>query len=61
MDLVAARTATTSPTTTDRAVRMIREVKTADPDKPFFLYCAHGAVHATQADMEAMRGRYDVG
>ena len=31
---------------TDRACRMIREVKTTDPDKPFFMYYAHGAVHA---------------
>jgi arylsulfatase len=50
---------------TDRAVRMIREVKTADPAKPVFLYYAHGAVHAPlhakRADIEAMRGRYDVG
>jgi hypothetical protein len=28
------------------AVRMIREVKTANPAKPFFLYFDHAAVHA---------------
>jgi arylsulfatase A-like enzyme len=31
---------------TDQAITMIRSVKAADPDKPFFLYFAHGAVHA---------------
>jgi arylsulfatase A-like enzyme len=50
---------------TDRAVRMIREVKTANPAKPLFMYFAHGAVHAplhaTRADMELFRGRYDIG
>ena len=50
---------------TDRAVRMIREVKTAAPNKPFFLYYSHGAVHAPlhakKADIEAMRGQYDAG
>jgi arylsulfatase A-like enzyme len=50
---------------TERAVRMIREVKTADPNKPFFLYYAHGAVHAPlhakKPDIEEFRGMYDVG
>lgn len=50
---------------TDRAVRMIREVKTADADKPFFLYFAHGAphapLHARKVDIEAHRGRYAAG
>jgi arylsulfatase A-like enzyme len=50
---------------TQRAVQMIREVKTADPAKPFFLYYAHGAVHAPlhakRADIEALRGLYDEG
>ncbi len=31
---------------TDQAITMIRSVKAADPEKPFFLYFAHGAVHA---------------
>ncbi len=31
---------------TDQAITMIRSVKAADPAKPFFLYFAHGAVHA---------------
>jgi len=50
---------------TDRAVQMIREVKTADPAKPFFLYFSHGAVHAPMhakpQDIDKYRGRYDIG
>ena len=50
---------------TDRACRMIREVKTADPDKPLFLYYAHGAVHAPlhakAEDTARHRGNYDKG
>ena len=50
---------------TDRAVRMIREVKSARPDKPFFLYFAHGAVHAPlhakQSDIAKYKGVYDCG
>jgi arylsulfatase A-like enzyme len=50
---------------TERAVRMVREVKAADPRKPFFLYFAHAAVHAPmhakKADIERYRGVYDVG
>jgi arylsulfatase len=50
---------------TSRAIRMIKEVKAADPEKPFFLYFAHGAVHAPlhakPADIEKYRGRYDGG
>lgn len=50
---------------TDRAVRMIKETKAAAPRKPFFMYFAHGAVHAPlqakKADILRQRGRYDVG
>ena len=50
---------------TDRAVRMIRESKTANPAKPFFLYYSHGAVHAPlhakADDIAQHRGRYDGG
>ncbi len=50
---------------TDRAEQMIRETKAARPDKPFFLYYAHGAVHAPlhakAADIERYRGWYDKG
>src|SRR5690606_24135391 len=31
---------------TDRAVAMVRGSKASNPHKPFFLYFAHGAVHA---------------
>ena len=50
---------------TDRAVRMIRETVTADPDKPFFLYFAHGAVHAPMHakpdDIEKFHDKYGEG
>jgi arylsulfatase len=50
---------------TERAIQMIRGVKDADPSKPFFLYFAHGAVHAPlmakPEDIEKYRGRYDAG
>ena len=50
---------------TDHAIAMIRESKASNPDKPFFLYFAHGAVHAPlhakAADIARYRGRYDSG
>lgn len=50
---------------TDHAISMIRESKSANPEKPFFLYFAHGAVHAPlhakPADIEKYRGAYDAG
>lgn len=50
---------------TQRAQRMILESKAADPEKPFFLYYAHGAVHAPlhakQEDIERHRAQYDQG
>lgn len=50
---------------TDRSVTMIKELRAADPAKPFFLYLAHGAVHAPlqapQADIDRFRGSYDIG
>jgi arylsulfatase A-like enzyme len=50
---------------TDRAVRVIREVKAANPAKPLFLYFAHGAVHAPlhakPADIARHRDRYAIG
>lgn len=50
---------------TDRAERMIREVRTADSDKPFFMYFAHGGVHAPMHaradDIARQRGKYDAG
>ena len=50
---------------TDRAIAMVQAAKAADPDKPFFLYMAHGAVHAPlhakPDDLARYRGRYDGG
>jgi arylsulfatase len=50
---------------TDRAISMIRESKASDPDKPFLLYHAQGAVHAPlhakAEDIERHDGRYDEG
>lgn len=50
---------------TDRALRMIKGVKGANPRKPFFMYFAHGAVHAPlhakPEDIARYRGRYDLG
>jgi arylsulfatase A-like enzyme len=50
---------------TDRALGMIRAAKASDPTKPFFLYMAHGAVHAPlhakADDIARYRGRYDGG
>jgi arylsulfatase len=47
---------------TDRAISMVQAVKASDPTKPFFLYFAHGAVHAPlHAPAEAIerqKGRY---
>ena len=50
---------------TTRAITMIRESKAANPDKPFFLYQAHGAVHAPlhvkPDDLARYRDRYAAG
>jgi arylsulfatase A-like enzyme len=50
---------------TDRAISMIREGKASNPAQPFFLYFAHGAVHAPlharADDIAKYRGRYDGG
>ena len=50
---------------TDQALSMISEVRTAHPDKPWFMYFSHGAVHAPlqakRDDMAKYRGRYDTG
>jgi len=49
----------------DRAIQRVVDVRTADPDKPFFLYLALGACHAPhQAPrewIERHRGRFDEG
>ncbi|RMH81726.1 MAG: arylsulfatase [Actinomyces sp.] len=50
---------------TDRAIAMIRELRSSHPTKPFFCYFAHGAVHAPlqakEADIARHRGAYDEG
>lgn len=50
---------------TSEAIDMIDGVRTGGPDKPFFLYFAHNAVHgpvqATPEDTAPHRGRYDAG
>nr|WP_099908564.1 arylsulfatase [Streptomyces sp. TLI_171] len=50
---------------TDRAIGMVKSLRAHDPDKPFFLYLAHNAVHgplqAKPEDLERHRGRYDGG
>jgi arylsulfatase A-like enzyme len=50
---------------TDQAIEMIRSQKSANPERPFLCYVAHGAVHAPlhakPTDVEKYRGRYDRG
>jgi arylsulfatase A-like enzyme len=50
---------------TTRAIRMIRETKASNPAQPFFLYFAHGAVHAPlqakRADIEKYAEVYRAG
>jgi len=44
---------------TDRAIEMVRSGKASDPGKPFFLYLAHGAVHAPLLAKQEDVARYD--
>ncbi|MFJ3767197.1 arylsulfatase [Streptomyces sp. NPDC090082] len=50
---------------TDQALSMVKSLRAHDPDKPFFLYLAHNAVHgplqAKAEDIARHRGRYDEG
>jgi arylsulfatase A-like enzyme len=50
---------------TDRATGWLRAHRSADSDKPFFLYVAHNAPHvplqARASDLERYRGAYDEG
>lgn len=50
---------------TDRAIEMVRSSKASDPRKPFFLYFAHGAVHAPlhakADDIAKYDGKYRLG
>jgi len=50
---------------TDRAISMVRGGKASNPEQPFLLYFAHGAVHAPlhakAVDIEKYRDRYRAG
>ncbi|EIV91305.1 arylsulfatase [Frankia sp. QA3] len=50
---------------TDQAISMVTSLRAHDPEKPFFLYLAHNAVHgplqARPEDIARHRGRYDSG
>ncbi|MFC9787377.1 arylsulfatase [Rhodococcus sp. NPDC127528] len=50
---------------TDKAVGYLKDLRAHEPDKPFFLYFAHVAMHgplqAKQADIAKYRGRYAEG
>ncbi len=50
---------------TDRAIAMVRGARAGHPSKPWFLYVAHGAVHAPihakPDDIDRYRGRYAAG
>ncbi|MFE6956314.1 arylsulfatase [Streptomyces sp. NPDC057696] len=50
---------------TDEAISMVKSLRAHDPDKPFFLYLAHNAVHgplqAKEEDIARHRGHYDDG
>lgn len=50
---------------TDKAIKYVREQKSAAPDKPFFLYLAYGATHAPhhapKSFIDKYEGKYDEG
>ena len=50
---------------TDTAIGWLKELEGSAPEKPFFLYLAHNAVHspihAKEKDLEKYKGRYDEG
>lgn len=50
---------------TDQAIDMIRTLRANNPNKPWFMYFAHGAVHAPlqakAADIEKYRDKYNAG
>ena len=49
----------------DQGIGMIRDLRTVDPDKPFYMYLAFGACHAphhvTREWIEPYRGQFDDG
>lgn len=50
---------------TNQAMRFVKEIRNDQPQRPFFLYVAHNAMHgplqAKPADLAKYRGRYDEG
>lgn len=50
---------------TDQALKMIKELRSSNPTKPWFMYFSHGAVHAPlqakRQDIEKYRGKYEAG
>lgn len=50
---------------TNQAMRFIKEIRHDQPQRPFFLYVAHNAMHgplqAKESDLAKYRGRYDEG
>ena len=50
---------------TDQAIKMVKELRSSDPLKPWFMYFAHGAVHAPlqakPSDIEKYKGKYEEG
>ena len=50
---------------TDQGIKMVRELRTSNPTKPWFMYFSHGAVHAPlqakKEDIEKYRGKYESG
>ena len=50
---------------TDHGLKMVDELRSSHPSRPFFMYFAHGAVHAPlqapAADIERFKGRYGAG
>ena len=50
---------------TDQALRMVDELRSSHPTRPFFMYFAHGAVHAPlqapAADIERFSGHFAAG
>jgi len=50
---------------TDTAIDWIKELEASAPDKPFFLYLAHNAIHAPthskEKELEKYKGGYDEG
>lgn len=50
---------------TNRSIEFVKEIRHDQPNRPFFLYIAHNAMHgplqAKEPDLAKYRGRYDAG